>query len=254
MDSYLLTTKYKTMKRQIIYLLMGVLGTIGLNSCGPTQGTNDTNRTAPGTETTTGTTGTTGDMSGTTTGTTGDPTATTTGTTGDMSGTTTGTTGDPTATTTGTTGDMTSTTGDPTMTNRTTTSTTQDDYSTGNMQDRNDFELSETTDYTYGSDNYRFTPDSRGINIIRIQEGQESPYGTMRSIGDEGYFMITTTDYTTGEEEVSVGRFDEEGHLTVYRYDRDLDDVSEENFRSANPQNNTTNQNRGGIIDPGNNN
>ncbi len=229
------------MRKQIIYLLMGVLGTIGLNSCGPTQGTNDTNRTTPGTETTTGTTGTTGDMSGTTTGTTGDPTTTKTGTTGDR-----------TETTTGRTDDMTGTTGDPTMTNRTTTNNTQDDYSTGNMQDRNDFELSETTDYTYGSDNYRFTPDSRGINMVRIQDGQESPYGTMRSFGDEGYFMITTTDYTTGEEEVSVGRFDEEGHLTVYRYDSDLDDVSEENFRSANPQNNTTN--RGGTIDPGNNN
>lgn len=224
------------MKKRIIYFLIAVIGTVGFNSCGPTQGTNDTNqdRTGTGTETTTGTTGTTtGDMSGTTTG---DRTGTT--------GTTTGTTGDR----TGTTGDVTGTTGDPT----TTTGTTQDDYRSGTTQDRNNFELTEATVYTYGTDNYRFTPDSRGINITRDQEGQESPYGTMRSIGDEGYFIITTTS-TTGEEEVAVGRFDEFGNFTIYRYDRTTDDITEENYRSGNTQNNN-NQNRGGTIDPMNNN
>lgn len=212
------------MKKQIFYLLMAVLGTVGLNSCGPMTGTNDTNRDGTATPTATGTTsGTTGDMSGTTTG---DRTGTTMDTQGNNqtttveSGNTTGTTRNQTATTTGRTGDQ-----------------------MGTTQRQEPYRLDRTTDYTYNNENYRFSPDQRGgIEVTRNQDGQETPYGTMRSIGDEGYFIITTIT-ATGDEEMSVGRFDEQGNFTRYRYDRDRDDVTEENFRTTNPisgQNNGT--------------
>lgn len=187
------------MKRRIIYLLMGVIGTVGFYSCGPTFGTNDGTQDRTGT--TTETTGTTGGTYGT------ESTRGTTGTTGNRSNTTTG------------------------------------DRMEASNQRQNNYELRETTDYTYENGNYRFTPDQRGINVTRNQDGTENPYGTMRSIGDDGYFIITTIS-ETGEEEMAVGRFDEQGNFEIYRYNRDNDEIVEEYYRTTKPVN-ANMQNRG---------
>src|SRR5690606_20166459 len=98
------------------------------------------------------------------------------------------------------------------------------------------FKLNAASDYTYENQNFRFTPDQRGISITRDQDGTYSPFGTLRSFGNDGYYMVTTTN-PSGQEETSVGRFDERGNFTVYKYDRNGDKVIEQNYRSNTPMN-----------------
>src|SRR5690606_14767567 len=197
------------MKKRLIYLLMAAIGTVGFTGCGPGQNTTEDRTGTYGT--TTGTEmGTTQDRTGTTVGTTGNQTTTTgtTGTTGNQTATT-GTSGNRTTTTTGMEGNTTNNTGQRSG------NVSGDANMNTTAQTRNNFRLNQATDYSYNNENFRFTPDQRGINITRDQDGTQSPFGTMRSFGDDGYYMITTTN-ATGEEEFSVGRFDERGNFTVY--------------------------------------
>jgi len=213
----LLTNNNIEMKKQVIYLLMAAVGTVGFTGCGSGQNTSPdrtgTYGTATGTEMGTQTTQ---DRTGTTVGTTGNQTATT------------GTSG--TRTTTGMESGTTSNTGQRTgdVSNNSNMSTT--------AQTGNTFRLNQATDYSYNNENFRFTPDQRGISITRDQSGTQSPFGTMRSFGNDGYYMVTTTN-AAGEEEFSVGRFDERGNFTIYRYDRNGDRVTEQNYRSNTPVN-----------------
>jgi len=203
------------MKKRLIYLLMATIGTVGFTGCGPGQNTSPDR------------TGTYGTTTGTEMGTTQDRSGTTVGTTGNQT-TTTGTSG--TRTTTGTEGTTTSNTGQRTG------NVSGDANMNTTAQSRNNFRLNQATDYSYNNENFRFSPDQRGISITRDQNGTQSPFGTMRSFGDDGYYMVTTTN-AAGEEEFSVGRFDESGNFTVYRYDRNGDRVTEQNYRSNTPVN-----------------
>lgn len=209
------------MKKKMIYLMMAAIGTLGFTGCGPghntTQDRTGTYDSPAGTQMGTQTT------QNRTIGTTGNQTATT-GTSGTRT-TTTGTAG----TTTGNI-DQRAATG--------TTQTTQipGHAPTTTTQARNTFQLNQATDYSFNNENFRFTPDQRGINITRNQDGSHTPFGTMRSFGNDGYYMVTTTN-PSGQEEISVGRFDEKGNFTVYRYDRNGDRVTEQNYRSNSPIN-----------------
>lgn len=220
------------MRTRIIYFLIALIGTVGFNSCGTQSRTGTTTGT-------TGNTGTTGTNVGTTTGTTGTTTGTTrtgtnnqTTTTGNRTTTTTGgTTGNTTGTTTGTTTGNNNQNRTATTTGTTTGTNQQGTTRTTRNQQTSEYQLSEDTDYTFGNESYRFSPaDNDRINISRTQNGQETPYGDMRRMGDDGYYMINTTS-STGEEETSFGRFDDQGNFTMYRYDRDRDTVFEESFR-----------------------
>ncbi len=204
------------MKKRIVYLLMAAIGTVGFTGCGPGQ---NTTQDSTGTyESRTGTQMGTQDRAGNTVGTTGNQTATT-GTSGTRTTTTTGTAG----TTTGNTGQRTG-------------NVTNDGNMSTTPQTRTNFNLDQATDYSYNNENFRFSPDNRGISITRDQNGTQTPVGTMRSIGDDGYYMVTTTN-ASGQEETSVGRFDERGNFTMYRYDRTGDRVTEQNYRSNTPIN-----------------
>ena len=196
------------MKRKVICLLMAAMGTVGFTGCGPGQNTSP-------------------DRTGTEMGTTQDRTGTTVGTTGNRTATT-GTSG--TRTTTGMDGTSTSNTG------QRTSNVSSDANMNTTVQTQNSFRLNETTDYSYNNENFRFTPDQRGISITRDLNGTQSPYGTMLSFGDDGYYMVTTTN-ASGEEEFSVGRFDESGNFTIYKYDQNGDRVTEQNYRSSTPLN-----------------
>lgn len=194
------------MKKRIIYLL-AVLGTVGFTACGPGQNTGSTDQNPTGTETTTGTT-----------------TGTTMGTTGDRADNTTGT---------NTTGNRSSTT---TRERTGTTNNHQDRL--GNISGQERYQLREATDFSYENESFRFNPDQRGITITRLKNGQQTPYGTMRSFGNEGFFIITTTT-ATGDEETSFGKFDNDGNFTMYTYDSDRDDITERNYRTSRPANTT---------------
>src|SRR5690606_38278422 len=161
------------MKKQVIYLLMAAVGTVGFTGCGPGQNTSPDR------------TGTYGTTTGTEMGTTQDRSGTTVGTTGNQT-TTTGTSG--TRTTTGTEGTTTSNTGQRTGI------VSGDANMNTTAQSRNNFRLNQATDYSYNNENFRFSPDQRGISITRDQNGTQSPFGTMRSFGDDGYYMVTTTN------------------------------------------------------------
>lgn len=211
------------MKKRIIYFLIALIGTVGFNSCG----------TQSRTGTTTGTTGNTG-TTGTDVGTTTETTGTTMGTTRTGTNNQTTTTGNTTTTTRGnTTGNTSGTTsGNETQTRSATTTGNNQQATTQSLnQQTYDYQLSEDTEYTFENENYRFSPaDDDRITISRTRNGQETPYGDMRRMGDDGYYMINTTS-STGEEETAFGRFDDEGNFTMYRYDLDRDTVFEESFR-----------------------
>lgn len=195
---------------------MVAIASVGFTSCGPSSST-----TSPNTDRTGTYTSPSGTTTGTTTGTTGNRSATTTGTTtGTNMGTNTGTT-------TGTIGDRTVTTGN----------TRNTSVNAGSTQSqRQNFELRQATDYSFNNQNYRFSPDPRGINITSSRNGVQNPFGTLRSFGNDGYYILTTTS-ATGQEETSVGRFDERGNFNTYRYDRTGDRIMEQNYRSSTPMN-----------------
>lgn len=223
------------MKKRIIYFLIALIGTVGFNSCGTQSRTGTTTGTTGNTGTTGTVVGTTTETTGTTMGTTRTGTNNQTTTTGNTTTTTRGnttgnTSGGTTRNTTGNTSGT--TTGSETQT-RSATTTGNNPQATTQSGDQQtyDYQLSEDTEYNFENENYRFSPaDDDRITISRARNGQETPYGDMRRMGDEGYYMINTTS-STGEEETAFGRFDDEGNFTMYRYDRDRDTVFEESFR-----------------------
>lgn len=198
------------MKKRLIYLIMAVIGTIGFTGCGPGQNTQERSGTNVGMQTSPDRGATTVENRTNRTATTG------------TSGTRTTTTAPSVNTTTGSTD------------RRNSNSTVTNDANINTTANRPNFRLNEATDYSFNNENFRFTPDPRGINITRDVDGVQSTFGTMRSFGNDGYYMVTTTN-ASGEEEFSVGRFDESGHFTIYKYDKNGDRVTEQSYRSSTP-------------------
>lgn len=114
------------------------------------------------------------------------------------------------------------------------TRTTQD-RNIQNQRSATQFQLDRQTDYSFNNQNYRFSPDNRGITITRDRDGRQTPHGTLRSTTDDGYYIMTTTT-DTGEERTSFGSFDDEGNFQSFRYDANSGRVIEENFRTGTPR------------------
>lgn len=109
-------------------------------------------------------------------------------------------------------------------TNRTTATTGIDRPTSYNIQD--------ASDYTFNNQSYRFTPDERGINISRMDNNRETPVGNLRRTTADGYYIMTSA---TDPDDISFGRFNEEGNFRSYRYDRDSDSIIEDDYSIDTP-------------------
>lgn len=183
------------MKNRIIYFLIAAFGTIGFNSCGPTTGTAEENI-GTGTETSA----------------------------------VMGSAGDGTEDAVGTTAEETRITGAP---------DNETEPPPGAVrikpQDPEDsiFYIYEPTAYVYENEDYRFSPDENGFSITRVVNGYETEYGTARNVENE-YYMVNRIS-APGDEETVVGRFDDQGNFTIFRYDRDKGDVVKDIFQIQDP-------------------
>lgn len=97
------------------------------------------------------------------------------------------------------------------------------------------YDIQEPSDYTFNNQNFRFTPNDRGdLTVSQIQNGTETEIGNLRRTTANGYYIMTST---TDPNNVSFGRFDEQGNFRTYRYDSSTDRVLEEDYNISTPRN-----------------
>lgn len=84
----------------------------------------------------------------------------------------------------------------------------------------------EVSNYTLGSEEFRFIPNALGFSIVKIENGEEIEYGHLRLTTDDGYYVMTSML----DDRVSYGRFDDTGNFNAMRYDEETDKVIEEHF------------------------
>lgn len=114
----------------------------------------------------------------------------------------------------------------PTQSPTTTTTTT-----TG-VDRATPYDIQDPSDYTFNNQSFRFTPDERGINISRMDNDTEVPVGNLRRTTANGYYIMTSA---TDPNDISFGRFSEDGNFRSYRYDRDTDEIIEEDYTIDTP-------------------
>ena len=95
------------------------------------------------------------------------------------------------------------------------------------------YNIKESSDYTFNNQNFRFTPDEKGINIYRIENNKEVPIGKLRRTTSDGFYIMTST---TDPDDISFGRFDRQGNFRTFKYDRAADRVTEEDYYNVNPR------------------
>ncbi|MCM4160308.1 hypothetical protein FHG64_18995 [Antarcticibacterium flavum] len=108
-----------------------------------------------------------------------------------------------------------------------------------NMDMRTDratyYDIQEPSDYTFNNQNFRFTPNDRGdLTVSQIENGTETEIGNLRRTTANGYYIMTST---SDPNDVSFGRFDEQGNFRTYRYDSTTDSVLEEDYNISTPRN-----------------
>lgn len=97
------------------------------------------------------------------------------------------------------------------------------------------YDIQEPSDYTYNNQNFRFTPNDRGdLTISQMDNGAETEIGNLRRTTANGYYIMTSA---TDPNDVSFGRFDDQGNFRTYRYDSTTDSVLEEDYNISSPRN-----------------
>lgn len=97
------------------------------------------------------------------------------------------------------------------------------------------YDIQDPSDYTFNNQNFRFTPNDRGdLTVSQLENGTETEIGNLRRTTANGYYIMTST---TDPNDVSFGRFDEQGNFRTYRYDRTTDSVMEEDYNISTPRN-----------------
>lgn len=112
------------------------------------------------------------------------------------------------------------------------------------------YDIQETSNYTFNNQSYRFTPDEQGINISRMDNDVETPIGNLRRTTADGYYIMTSA---TDSDDISFGRFNEDGNFRSYRYDRDTDSIIEDEYTIDTPTDISGGQNRSGNMQNNNN-
>jgi hypothetical protein len=117
---------------------------------------------------------------------------------------------------------------------RTTQQTNRDNMDT-RMDRATYYDIQDPSDYTFNNQNFRFTPNDRGdLTVSQMENGRETEIGNLRRTTANGYYIMTST---TDPNNVSFGRFDDEGNFRTYRYDRTTDSVIEEDYNIDTPTN-----------------
>lgn len=92
------------------------------------------------------------------------------------------------------------------------------------------YNLLEPTGYILNNQKFNFVPDVHGINVLKIENGEEIEYGTLRKSSEDGLYILTCTADT---DDVSFGRFDEDGNFHCNRFDMETETIVEENYTLA---------------------
>lgn len=88
------------------------------------------------------------------------------------------------------------------------------------------FKLREPTGYTFGKQEFTFSPESDRIHIKKREDKNEVDYADLRRTTDDGLYIMTSSK----NEDVSFGRFDSIGNFRTLRYDSKNDTVIEERY------------------------
>lgn len=118
--------------------------------------------------------------------------------------------------------------------NRTTQQTNRDNPNMG-MDRATYYDIQEPSDYTFNNQNFRFTPNDRGdLTVSQVENDTETEIGNLRRTTANGYYIMTSS---TDPNDVSFGRFDDQGNFRTYRYDSTTDSVLEEDYDISTPRN-----------------
>ena len=104
-----------------------------------------------------------------------------------------------------------------------------------NMDRASFYDIQEPSDYSFNNQNFRFTPNDRGdLTVSQMENGTETEIGNLRRTSANGYYIMTSS---TDPNNVSFGRFDDQGNFRTYRYDSTTDSVLEEDYNISSPRN-----------------